>query len=67
MVVRQQSEPLFGAQPEILQRAAEPAGSLLQFAVAQRAIRIGECYFPAETARHLGIDQVRHSIVGPAL
>ena len=52
------------AQSERPQAAAEPAGGGLQFAVAQRALRVGEGDFVGEAALDIGVDEIGHRIIG---
>ncbi len=67
VVVKQKREPFLRPQSEFLQGMREGAALRLQFAIAQRTIRIGESDLFGKPARDLRIDEVGDGVIRPAL
>ena len=66
-IVRHQHEPVFRAQAQHPQAGREAVRLFLQLSIGQRARRIGERHFVAETARDIFVDEIGDGVVRPAL
>jgi hypothetical protein len=66
-VVEEQCEPFLGLDPEIAQRCRKTAGTVLQFAVTKRTLRIDEGNLFGQTACDRGIDKFGDSVIRLAL
>ena len=63
-VIEQQRDAVLGPHAQAAQRGGKADAACLQLAIGERAVGIDERDLVAETARHIGVDEIGHGVVG---